>query len=309
MKILKRIGLFCCAVLLGIGAIFLPRTAKSQSFIANADSVTSTYDFDGSNLVTLACTYVNSSQNGYWSFAIFSFHLVDNENGVYCQVYGNILNRSSYDVFGTNQYFDGNFIATTTARDYNVPFSVGAGYNIPVYAVLSSSDFSCNIYKVRIYSRHNSTDGNTYWSFIEYYDVNNNVLTFGIRAVDSSGVVSNYMLDDRTYYFVTSDDLDDNQMYHQGYQDGLQAEQDTIYQEGRQDGFNGGYNQGYQEGVEAASNNNFFTMIGAAVDVPITALTSLLNFTFLGVNLLAFVTSILTLALIIFVIKKFMGKG
>ena len=49
------------------------------------------------------------------------------------------------------------------------------------------------------------------------------------------------------------------------------------------------------------------SLIGSVIDVPVNAFTSLLNFEVLGVNLLAFITGLLTLAVVIFIVKLCIG--
>lgn len=327
MKILKKIGFICCAVLIGLGAIFLPRTANLHSYIAKADDVYQYYDYvsnDTYYMTVPVVNYVNSNSVN----ALFSVSLLGRSTGVIYQprVYlatgtgstGSITyNRmdyigvrsqgSAWNAYTMYNADDGYTLNTNTA--YQLCFTDSSTYGASLYITgntYTQADFNCNVYKVRLYLSHETEwESRNDYNFlrIQFFDSNDKYCVY-------SFLVSNdFYFNDRTYYLVNLENLTDTQMYNQGYQDGLLAEQNNIYQQGREDGFSGGYNQGYVEGIEAASNNNFFTLIGAAVDVPITALTSLLNFTFLGVNLLAFVTSILTLALIIFVIKKFMGKG
>ena len=56
MKILKRIGLFAVAVLVAVGAVFVPRTAHK----ASADVVTSEYYFTASDMYHFDMYYTNN---------------------------------------------------------------------------------------------------------------------------------------------------------------------------------------------------------------------------------------------------------
>lgn len=368
MKILKKIGLICCAILLGIGSVFLPRLAKTQSYIAKADYTDTNPVFTSSNAIFTRVGYMSSSSistfksfDSNWLSAVYFNHSFSIDySAFHIRGYVKGLFNSSW-YFGTSLN-QNNFL---TCGDYNVENTsyIASNVSVPIHASSSTYytriqffvdkfDYATNSYvdyyqaidwnnyentcptllmtqvQYGNYTDYGTTfnlygDNKTYWdsqidsstlyNYLQYTDTHDYRYTFIIPLCRNSG--ENYQNSPanyytyRVYYFSTALSLTDSQQYNAGYNQGLLDNQNTIYQEGRQDGFNGGYNQGYDEGVSAASNNNFFTLIGAAVDVPITALTSLLNFTFLGVNLLAFVTSILTLALIIFVIKKFMGKG
>ena len=83
--------------------------------------------------------------------------------------------------------------------------------------------------------------------------------------------------------------------------------EDTGYQDGYNAGETIGYQNGYNAGVEHGGNYSFMGLIGAVIDAPVSAFTSLLNFELLGVNILGFISGLLTLALIIFIIKLCMG--
>ena len=88
-----------------------------------------------------------------------------------------------------------------------------------------------------------------------------------------------------------------------GYRDGLK----DGYASGKIDGYDlgkaDGRDLGYQEGLNDAHQFTFFNFFTAIFDVPIRALTGLFNFEFLGINLWAFLRSIITVAVIYFVIK------
>lgn len=103
--------------------------------------------------------------------------------------------------------------------------------------------------------------------------------------------------------------------YDQGYgadafQDGYVDGYDTGYDDGRsyadtllEQATNNGYNNGYYEGRASTESYSFLSLIGAVFDAPISALTGLLNFNILGVNMLSFFLSIMSLALALFILK------
>jgi len=111
----------------------------------------------------------------------------------------------------------------------------------------------------------------------------------------------------RKYYTGVDFDLSDDQIYLQGYNQGLADNQSTIYDNGYIAGYDTGYGVGRNDGIASANNYSFLGLIGAVIDAPINAFTSLFNFEFMGFNLLNFITSLITLALIIWLIKLIFG--
>lgn len=96
---------------------------------------------------------------------------------------------------------------------------------------------------------------------------------------------------------------------------------DSGYSQGSFDGFNRGvesanntvnkssasYAAGYYAGSADSSSYSFYSLIGAVIDVPIKAFTSLFNFDILGVNMLNFVSSLFTILVLIAVGKIVLG--
>lgn len=79
--------------------------------------------------------------------------------------------------------------------------------------------------------------------------------------------------------------------YNIGYTDGNRNANDTLYQ------------QGYNAGLK--SSQGFYGLLTAVFDVPVQAFTGLLNFNVLGVNMVDFVTSMLTLCIFIIILRLF----
>lgn len=167
-----------------------------------------------------------------------------------------------------------------------------------------SENFNCDISSVELGNENNGTDR---YNFVRYTDINNGTFTikFYVRdVIEESGLLSY-----RIYYL--SPDLTDNQIYDSGYQDGYNAGNFDGNSQGYQDGYNAGNSVGYQDGyvagLEDSNKYSFNSLIGAVIDAPVSAFTSLLNFEILGFNILGFITGLLTLALIVFIIKLCLG--
>ena len=119
-----------------------------------------------------------------------------------------------------------------------------------------------------------------------------------------------YCFNYRTYYL--NNDYLNSQQYQLGYSSGYQRGKNDGYTEGYSAGtgavsesqYNAGYSAGYSAGVIGANNYSFLGLISAVIDAPIQAFTGLFNFELLGVNILGFITSLFTLAVIITIVKK-----
>lgn len=106
----------------------------------------------------------------------------------------------------------------------------------------------------------------------------------------------------------------------------MQIIEKVIKEETTENAYNDGYNNGYkdgnankeaygaaqreagkQEGIAQANDYSFTSLISAVFDVPIQTLFGMLNFNILGVNVLTFITSILSIILLVFIIKLILG--
>lgn len=120
-----------------------------------------------------------------------------------------------------------------------------------------------------------------------------------------------YFFKYRRYSLIDIASLTDNDFYNQGLSDGFQSGYDSGALDGYQNGFsvgdNEGFSRGYNEGLNTANSYTFYNLIGAVFDAPLNTFTSLFNFEILGVNILNFLSSILTLCIVIWLIKLALG--
>ena len=130
-----------------------------------------------------------------------------------------------------------------------------------------------------------------------------------LSDINKGKLISNIILrfppDTDTFYdgYVYYNNSDFNNGYNLGYEIG------------NREGYNNGYNKGYEigknKGIEIGSSlaenntNAFINIIVAISNIPINILTSLFNFNLFGINLFGALTSLLSVGLIIFVIRKF----
>lgn len=160
---------------------------------------------------------------------------------------------------------------------------------------------------------YNGYGFNIFANYVSYNDINGKQFTvyFPFGYVNANDYYA-YALQPRTYYLSTNlnDDIIYKQGYDNGYNDSLNEWSDILYENGFKDGRNEGQaigkQEGYNEGIRDANEYSFLNLLGAVVDAPIQALSGLLNFDILGFNMLNFFLSLLTLALIIFVVRMFL---
>lgn len=99
---------------------------------------------------------------------------------------------------------------------------------------------------------------------------------------------------------ITLQNADITGAYEQGLKDGTKDKEAFGIKE---------YNRGKAEGTESANKYTFTTLMLSIVDVPVQTLYGLLNFEILGYNMLSFVMGLLSLAIVIWVIRKLTGSG
>lgn len=108
-------------------------------------------------------------------------------------------------------------------------------------------------------------------------------------------------------YSITADDY--QSAYNDGYQNALKdnsAELEQAFQDGKTEGVEEGYNTGYANGYADGTNEGgsaFYSLAGAVINVPIQGIRGLMNFDILGVNMLSFFGSILTLLALFWLIR------
>ena len=114
---------------------------------------------------------------------------------------------------------------------------------------------------------------------------------------------------DTTVYFK---DLDDNQMfqngfnqgYQQGYVSGDSEGYNTGYSAGKNEGYDIGYTTGYNEGLTAENDYTFLNLFTSVVQAPVDIFKSMFDFEILGFNLSHFLTALLSVGLIIAIVAR-----
>ena len=174
--------------------------------------------------------------------------------------------------------------------DSNDNITTDAGIRIP-----SSLNWDGTVYSRTGYNTN--TIGLNYYR-VELIDSDNNKIAMYTTCA--------FPLSDYTYY--SNNDTSSYQAgYNTGYGDGI------VY--GKAEGSSTGYTSGYQAGYEVgkiagaseANDYTFLSLIGAVIDAPINAFTSMFNLDILGVNLTNFFLGLFSIAIILFVVRKIRG--
>lgn len=339
-KILKTIA--CClgALAIAFTAFFVPKTKKSASadssqvsiFYNNTEFNTffipfaSAYSSASSNLNAPFDSYDFTSLNvslNLGSFSLNGFNFTIKSDAYFRDNQGNIVTNSYTKTFPFVNSVNG--ISETIVNTFHS--TAYFNYQFIVYPGDMSNggrpslDFKS--LEVGYYSSFLSNVDSDYFGFpsslfasndnfiiYSFTDTNNWRFVFSFRSNITFNESIGYKYD--KFYNFNSVNFSDNEIFQNGYDAGYNLGLD----EGTTEGYNNGYSTGYDvgfgngrnEGIQNANNYSFLGLFGAMIDAPLIGLRSLFNFEFLGINLLSFITSLLTIALITFVIKKLMGR-
>lgn len=97
-----------------------------------------------------------------------------------------------------------------------------------------------------------------------------------------------------------------NNGYNQGIQDGKENALDIGYQEGYRDGKIDGYDEGYDEALgEDITTRGFWGLLNSIMSYPVNMIKSVFNFEFMGINISALITFIISIVIVVFVVHKF----
>lgn len=98
-------------------------------------------------------------------------------------------------------------------------------------------------------------------------------------------------------------------LYHQGYSDGYSQGANAGESAGYNNGYQDGYDTGYQDGVDLDTQTaSIFSGILSVGLLPVNFFLSILNFEVFGINIGAFVSATLTIAIVIIIIRVITGK-
>lgn len=180
----------------------------------------------------------------------------------------------------------------------------------------TSIDFYSNLrYTLNIYTDYSgdpsfyvsltSRVGNSYQTVkIDLGDKKIVGVQIGLYAESISGNVGNYWLYHTDMYLGNSPfpvGIDFDSVLDSTYEQGFNA--------GQTNGYDQGYNIGYNKGISDSNVYSFSSLMSSVIDAPIKAVMSAFDFEFLGTNMRSFLYSLLTIALVLFVVKIVLKGG
>lgn len=227
-----------------------------------------------------------------------SFHLNDSftYDAVQSPFYRVLYSISDSDFIYQQPFGMVSCIATSDVLD--LPFSYTSAN--PLFNFESSIPYFDNLTTYTISPRSSSEpEYNTYWEYRCYqFETGNPPNYFGNRYGLSANTFVFYF-GNLSEFNNSSADLILGVPSDKIYQ--------NIYDKGYVDGYKNGYNVGYTDGYYSDTGNyGFSQLINAVIDVPVRTFASLFNFDVLGVNLLDFIYSILTILCVVAVVKRVM---
>ena len=134
--------------------------------------------------------------------------------------------------------------------------------------------------------------------FIEYFvPTTFNNLTYSIDSVDFQNFLD-YLSAYLGYYENNSSDIVYNYAYQQGYDSGYSA--GRLVGDGQ--GYDLGYQNGYSQGV--LDNTNIPVLLLSLADIPFSVFSQIWNFEIFGLNIYYLVVSLISLAILLWIIKN-----
>lgn len=280
----------------------LPYTGLSQKFVGIQN--VSIYQRVGYCPMSLRGTGYPTADNGKIDiYFYFSTKLADITNSNYLY---------------TNNYYFGDksqlVVSDSKPTDYSylsfLVYRVAQSDNTYTYffelneCTFSNSSFSF-CFVQRTYST--STESYNYFPSISgSIDENGNCSEKGIQLYSKNHTETSTVSLQLVLSVSNISNVDTSLVYNQGYEKG----KNDWYQKGKRDGEQIGYEKGHLDGInEDFTNNaliNFFDLILSA---PVKIIQNSLNFELFGINFANLAFGIITIAMIVFVISFFVGKG
>lgn len=315
-KLIKRIGCLIGAFLVALVSVcsIIPNRKQNIDY-ASADYISNTYY---SNKIPVLCQfgtysgingYVGNNQNMLAEFVfnnttnglLFKLKVTSFDNTLTLET--NFQELAVTDIDGGQDNWGASFWFTDADSSQSNSPAVRVGY------LLESSFDVTSISSVKITKSSHTSGANMNNCIIYYYDASGKVFIFffdNLEGTNSSWI--RYDNQNPVIYPIVSPGSNTYQQgYSQGQSDGYNSGYNFGFAEGKIEGdsigYNRGYGVGYNHAVADSSDYTFLGLMSAVVDAPIQALTGLLNFEILGVNLMDFITGLFTISIILFVVK------
>lgn len=334
-KRIKNIICLVCASLVFIVALCFPfvfkPNIKTKNMLANADDVSTSVSFDGSNLAVPFSVFKGRSPLLSDSSVVLNYYSgmvsitnITASSFFYAITIGfnnTYIFKNSY-IFGSDVRYNSHWVPGSSViwRMVHVSYGVTDTYYPLMYVV--GSDFDANIKGVNISSfvcsagelsddDIGASTRRLNVTVVRYFGADKNGALDTSNFIEFAFIGGNFYnsqsrYQNRTYYFtqVDGESASYSAGYNDGYNAGDSAGEASGYKKGYSAGDSAGYSRGYNYGVSSSNDYTFLGLMSSVVDAPITAFTSLFSFEIFGVNLSGFVLGVFTLCIIIVVVRK-----
>lgn len=210
------------------------------------------------------------------------------------------------NVVGQYPYYIGNASGNapsdiTTFRYNNINYIFNDINDLGTCGIYLADTFTGNGTNGFRYSiSYGSTFGNTQYFYCFAYD---EFLPSGFSLFWGESN-NKYTFSDNIINYLKDNAFNGNNTYSQGLQDGYAQGKNDGYAEGKAVGVREGFNEGLEANTTAVTIFNGILSVGL---LPINIFLAVFNFEILGINLGSFVSSMLTVCLVIIVIKAVLG--
>lgn len=316
---LKKIATICCALICGITA-FITAMPKEK---AKADSLTVnqsvyTYEIDIYNQFLYRYNAENATITHPFTVIIStspSINTISFKLRIYKFV-GNVIQHTDYNIINGSNYNIPVQMATLSDEEKKY-ILVNENFFISANGLEKAFDkvtfINGAVVKINemdngqqlVYTIH-CTNGNIEFKFSAMSPTPDKYFIAPHTTTDGINYIS-YAPTEQTF---TTEEL--YKQYNEGYNIGKENGYTEGYEKGnayRQAYGKAEYDRGYADGTKSGNEYTFTALMLSIVDVPIQTLYGLLNFEILGYNMLNFVLGLLSLAIVIWVIRKLMGSG
>lgn len=156
------------------------------------------------------------------------------------------------------------------------------------------------------------------WRYDNFYDgisTDGDAITGDADILSLDIYIRSNFEDETEYNFVTG--LIDGNIYNNGYDDGYDSGYSSGYHDGSEDGYDSGfddgrsagYQEGFYEGVGDSSMQTIFSGIVQIGMLPVNVFLKIFEFEIFGIDIGAFVSGLLTIALIVIILRSVFGGG
>lgn len=284
--------------------------------LGNGSSLSGEYSLGATDLSAIVSSYYTNLNYNMGDFLFFSIPFTPTSNydhiGFYNRfkdiTFGFNVSVTPQFVFGNlNTYTFSDSFASTNSYIYEYLLYANGGVN-PYYLFLQRDNIYCDLLlnNTRFYYL-NKTFSNS--SFTLNFSNNSSLSTNATIVITPSYMQFNY--NGLTSFSFSMSLLDKMDNYQVGFADGYSSanvNNTNSYNDGVSVGYNNGYNVGYTNGLSTASNSSFLGLLTASIESPLNAVLNMFDFELLGYNMKSFYLGLFTVAMILFIIKLFLGN-